>query len=41
MTMTTCHPKYTAEKRMIVHAVLARGLNVVPGARPKELGGRQ
>ena len=41
MTMTTCHPKYTAEKRMIVHAVLARGLKVVPGARPKELGGSQ
>ena len=22
MTMTTCHPKFTAEQRMIVHAVL-------------------
>ena len=25
MTMTTCHPKFTANKRMIVHAMLARG----------------
>jgi sortase (surface protein transpeptidase) len=22
MTMTTCHPKFTAAQRMIVHAVL-------------------
>ena len=24
MTMTTCHPKFTATQRMIVHATLAR-----------------
>lgn len=41
MTMTTCTPKYSADKRLIVHAQLARGLDVKPGQRPKELGGTQ
>jgi sortase A len=26
MTMTTCHPKFTAAQRMVVHAVLVRSL---------------
>jgi hypothetical protein len=26
MTMTTCHPKFTAKQRMIVHAVLTTKL---------------
>ena len=41
MTMTTCTPKYTAEKRMIVHALLARAVTVHAGQRPRELGGHQ
>ena len=28
MTMTTCHPKFTATQRMIVHAILAARLTV-------------
>jgi sortase A len=39
MTMTTCHPKFTASQRMIIFSVLAR---VVPRAGtqlPKELAG--
>lgn len=39
LTMTTCHPKYSADKRMIVHAALSRGIAVKAGLRPKELGG--
>lgn len=39
MTLTTCHPKYTANKRMIVHAALARSVPVAAGVRPRELGG--
>lgn len=31
MTMTTCHPKFTAEKRMIVHAVLQGMVPKKPG----------
>lgn len=31
MTMTTCHPKFTATKRMIVHALLNPGLTVARG----------
>jgi sortase A len=45
MTMTTCHPKFTANKRMIVHAYLARTVPRVnaPSGKaeqlPKELDG--
>ena len=41
MTMTTCTPKYSAAKRMIVHAALVRAVHVVKGKRPEELGGTQ
>lgn len=39
MTMTTCHPKYSADRRMIVHAALARAVNAAAGQTPAELGG--
>jgi sortase A len=39
MTMTTCHPKYTANQRMIIHAELDRAVAVSGKALPKELGG--
>jgi sortase A len=39
MTMTTCHPKFTANQRMIVHAVLARVVPRVDNKLPKELSG--
>jgi sortase A len=39
MTMTTCHPKYSASQRMIVHAVLAETKNAQGSALPTELGG--
>ena len=31
MTMTTCNPKFTAENRMVVHAMLARSVHALPG----------
>jgi sortase A len=39
MTMTTCHPKYSANQRMIIHAVLARSVPANGAATPKELPG--
>ena len=39
MTMTTCHPKYSADKRMIVHASLSRAVARSGNATPRELGG--
>jgi sortase A len=45
MTLTTCHPKFTADKRMIVHAYLARTVprTSAPSGKaealPKELDG--
>ncbi len=39
MTMTTCHPKFTANQRMIVHAVLGRVVPRVANKLPKELSG--
>lgn len=30
LTLTTCHPQFTAEKRMIIHAVLVRQLHKTP-----------
>ncbi|HEX2905197.1 MAG TPA: class E sortase [Jatrophihabitans sp.] len=39
LTMTTCHPKYTANQRMVVHAVLTRAVAAKGTALPKELAG--
>lgn len=39
MTMTTCHPKYTANQRMVVHAALARAVPVSGNNTPSELPG--
>ncbi|HTZ42560.1 MAG TPA: class E sortase [Jatrophihabitans sp.] len=39
LTLTTCHPKYTANQRMVVHAVLSRAVPVRGAALPKELAG--
>jgi sortase A len=39
LTMTTCHPKYSADQRMIVHAQLVRAVPQAGGFLPKELPG--
>jgi sortase A len=39
LTMTTCHPKYTADQRMVIHAVLDRAVAVKGSDIPKELPG--
>jgi sortase A len=39
MTMTTCHPKFTANQRMIVHAALSRTVVRNGNQLPKELVG--
>jgi len=39
LTFTTCHPKYTANQRMVVHAVLTRAVGTHGSALPKELAG--
>jgi len=39
LTMTTCHPKYTANQRMIVHAVLTRSIPNSGSGLPRELPG--
>lgn len=39
MTMTTCHPKYSATNRMIVHAALYRAIAKSGKRTPKEMGG--
>ena len=39
MTMTTCHPKYSASNRMVIHALLDRAVPVAGKALPTELGG--
>ena len=39
LTMTTCHPKYTANQRMIIHAALARAIPAQGSETPKELPG--
>ena len=41
MTMTTCHPKYSASQRMILHAKLVKTKPTTPGSKaiPTELGG--
>jgi sortase A len=39
LTLTTCHPKYSADKRMIVHAQLTRAVRHSGSVLPKELPG--
>jgi sortase A len=39
LTMTTCHPKYSADQRMIVHAALERAVASNGKDIPKELAG--
>jgi sortase A len=39
LTLTTCHPKYTANQRMIVHAVLTRSIPNKGSGLPRELPG--
>jgi sortase A len=39
MTMTTCHPKFTANQRMIVHAALSRAVVRNGNQLPIELVG--
>jgi len=39
LTLTTCHPKYAADQRMIVHAVLSRAVPDKGSALPRELAG--
>lgn len=39
LTLTTCHPKYSADKRLIVHAVLSRAVPNRGSVLPKELPG--
>jgi sortase A len=39
LTLTTCHPKYSANQRMILHAALVRTVPVSGSATPKELSG--
>jgi len=41
LTLTTCHPKYTANQRMIVHAVLTRSIPNTGSGLPRELPGGQ
>jgi sortase (surface protein transpeptidase) len=38
MTLTTCHPKYSARQRYIVYSVLESVLAKTGGARPPALG---
>ena len=39
LTLTTCHPKYSADKRLIVHAELVRAVPRAGTFLPKELPG--
>jgi sortase A len=39
LTLTTCHPKYTANQRLIIHAVLVRAVPDRGTATPRELPG--
>ena len=39
LTLTTCHPKYTSNQRMIIHAALVRAVPHTGDATPKELPG--
>jgi sortase A len=37
ITLTTCHPQFSARERLILHGVLVAGYPKVPGQRPAEL----
>lgn len=37
ITLTTCHPQFSASERLIVHGVLVATYRKVPGERPAEL----
>jgi sortase A len=39
LTMTTCHPKYTANQRLVVHAALVRAVPTSGTRMPRELSG--
>jgi sortase A len=39
LTLTTCHPKYSADQRMIVHAQLSRAVPRSGSSLPRELAG--
>ncbi|UQX88575.1 class E sortase [Jatrophihabitans telluris] len=39
LTLTTCHPKYTANQRLIIHAALVRSVPAKGSATPKEMAG--
>ena len=39
ITLTTCHPKFTASQRMILHGTLSRQVARNGSALPKELAG--
>lgn len=39
ITLTTCHPKYTANQRLIIHGELTRSVDRQGDALPTELGG--
>jgi len=39
LTLTTCHPKYSADQRLIVHAQLSRAVKHAGAALPRELPG--
>ena len=39
LTLTTCHPKYSAAKRLVVHAQLTRAVPRTASLLPKELPG--
>lgn len=39
ITLTTCHPKYTANERMIIHGELTRSVATQDNEIPTELGG--
>jgi sortase A len=37
ITLTTCHPQFSASERLIVHGVLVASYRKVEGQRPAEL----
>lgn len=39
LTLTTCHPKYSADQRLIVHAQLSRAVPRSGSFLPEELPG--
>jgi sortase A len=39
ITLTTCHPQFSASQRLIVHGVLDASYRKVAGEQPAELNG--